>query len=84
MGHPRKPDQIRVVFDSSAEFQGVSLNKELLLGPDVINSLVGVLIRSRQDNIAVMCDLEQMFHSLHVARSIRTFLDSFGLWMTIR
>ena len=23
--HPRKPDQIRVVFDSSAEFQGVSL-----------------------------------------------------------
>ena len=23
--HPRKPDQIRVVFDSSAEYQGVSL-----------------------------------------------------------
>ena len=41
--HPRKPDQIRVVFDSSAEFQGVSLNKELLPGPDLMNSLSGVL-----------------------------------------
>ena len=67
-----------MVVDSSAEFQGVSLNKKPLLGPDEINSVVGVLIRSRQDNIAVMCDLEQMFHSFHVARSIRTFLDSFG------
>ena len=44
--HPRKPDQIRVVFDSSAEFEGVSLNKELLPGPDQMNSLLGVLVRS--------------------------------------
>ena len=40
--HPRKPDQIRVVFDSSAEYQGVSLNKELLPGPDLMNSLSGM------------------------------------------
>ena len=72
--HPRKPDQIRVVFDSSAEFQGVSLNKELLPGPDLMNSLVGVLIRFRQDNIAVMCDIEQMFHSFHVDPKHQNFL----------
>ena len=30
--HPRKPVKIRVVFDSSAEFHGISLNKELLSG----------------------------------------------------
>ena len=64
--HPRKPDQIRVVFDSSAEFQGVSLNKELLPGPDLMNSLSGVLIRFRQENVAAMCHIEQMFHSFHV------------------
>ena len=72
--HPRKPDQIRVVFDSSAEFQGVSLNKELLSGPDLMNSLSGVLIRFRQENVAAMCDIEQMFHSFHVAPEHQNFL----------
>ena len=43
--HPKKPTQIRVVFDSSAEYSDVSLNKELLSGPDLMNSLLGVLIR---------------------------------------
>ena len=37
---PKKPDQIRVVFDSSAEYQGKSLNRELLTGPDLMNSLL--------------------------------------------
>ena len=72
--HPKKPDQIRVVFDSSAEFQGVSLNKELLPGPDRMNSLVGVLIRFHQENVATMCDIEQMFHSFHVAPEHQNFL----------
>ena len=35
--HPKKPEQIRVVFDSSAEYQGKSLNRELLTGPDLMN-----------------------------------------------
>ena len=72
--HPRKPDQICVVFDLSAEFQGVSLNKEILPGPDLMNSLVEVLIRFRQDNNAVMCDIEQIFHSFHVEPKHRNFL----------
>ena len=54
---------IRVVFDSSCEFEGVSLNKVLLPGPDLMNNLIGVLMRFRKENIAVMCDIEQMFHS---------------------
>ena len=55
-----------MVFNLSGEFQGVSLNKELLPGPDVMNSLVGVLIRFCQDNIAMMCDIDQMLNSFHV------------------
>lgn len=46
--HPRKPDQIPVVFDPSAEFHGVSLNEELLPGPDLMNSLIGVMMRFHQ------------------------------------
>ena len=72
--HPRKLDQVHVVFNSSAEFQGVSLNKELLPGPDLMNSLVGVLIRFRQDNITMICDIDQMFNSFHVDPKHQNFL----------
>ena len=72
--HPKKPTQIQVVFDSSAEYEGVSLNKELLPGPDMMNSLLGVLIRFRREDTAVMCDIEQMFHSFHVNPLHRDFL----------
>lgn len=72
--HPKKPTQIRVVFDSSAEFQDISLNKVLLPGPDLMNSLLGVLIRFRKERVAVMSDVEQMFHSFHVDPNHRDFL----------
>ena len=72
--HPKKPEQIRVVFDSSAEYEGTSLNKELIAGPDMMNSLLGVLIRFRKETTAVMCDIEQMFHSFHVNPAHRDFL----------
>ena len=64
--HPKKREQIREVFDSSAEYQGESLNRGLLTGPDLMNSLAGVLIRFREEDVAAICDVEQMFHSFHV------------------
>ena len=55
-------------------FEGVSLNKLLLPGPDLMNNLTGVLMRFRKENIAVMCDIEQMFHSFYVDPPHRDFL----------
>nr|XP_006820436.1 PREDICTED: uncharacterized protein LOC102805132 [Saccoglossus kowalevskii] len=59
--HPNKPEKIRVVFDCSARHGGTSLNDHLLTGPDLINSLIGVLCRFRKNLIAIMCDVEKFF-----------------------
>ncbi|XP_052762425.1 uncharacterized protein LOC128205058 [Mya arenaria] len=72
--HPKKVDQIRVVFDSSAKYEGVSLNDLLLSGPDLTNSLLGVLLRFRKEAIAVTADIQQMFYCFNVHESHRNFL----------
>ena len=72
--HPKKPQKIRVVFDCSVEFAGASLNRHLLQGPDLSNNLVGVLCRFRQEPVAFTCDVEGMFHQVHVNPEHRNFL----------
>ena len=72
--HPKKPEKLRVVFDCSSEFQGHSLNRHLLQGPDLTNSLVGVLCRFRQEPVAFACDIEGMFHQVHVNEEHRDLL----------
>ncbi|XP_077986269.1 uncharacterized protein LOC144440764 [Glandiceps talaboti] len=53
--------KIRVVFDCVADFQRTYLIKELMQGPYITNSLVGTLIRFRQEPVALMADMEAMF-----------------------
>ncbi|KAI4892141.1 hypothetical protein NFI96_009207, partial [Prochilodus magdalenae] len=72
--HPQKPGKIRVVFDCSAKFLGTSLNDHLLPGPDLTNSLVGVLCRFRKSFVAVMCDIERMFHQFYVKGEDQDYL----------
>ncbi|KAI2646032.1 Retrotransposon-derived protein PEG10 [Labeo rohita] len=72
--HPRKPEKIRVVFDYSAKFEGTSLNNHLLTGPDLMNALTGVLCRFREHQIAIVCDVEKMFHRFHVSAEDCDFL----------
>lgn len=72
--HPQKPGKIRIVFDSSAQYNNISLNQVLLKGPDLNNSLIGVIIRFRSDSYAVMADIEQMFHSFLVKEEHRDYL----------
>lgn len=72
--HLKKPNQIRGVFDSSAQFRGISLNSVLLSGPDLTNSLLGVLMRFRNEQVPVTADIEQMFYSFLVEEKHRNFL----------
>ena len=64
--HPRKPGKVRVVFDCAAKFLGVSLNDMLLQGPDLNNNLIGVLMRFREEPVAVVADIESLFHQVIV------------------
>ena len=66
--------KLRVVFDCGAKFNGVSLNEKLLQGPDLTNSLVGVLIRFRTHPIAIMADIEAMLYQVQVPPEQRSFL----------
>ena len=67
---PRKPDKPRVVFDTAAHpYKGKSLNSSLCKGPDLLNSLMGVLLRFRNHNIAIITDTEAMFDQVKVEPS---------------
>ena len=72
--HPHKPDKFRVVFDCAARHRNSSLNEQLLPGPDLLQSLVGVLLRFRQDDIALVSDIQSMFHQVLVKPEDRNYL----------
>ena len=75
-----KPGKERIVFDAAAEYEGTSLNKNLLSGPGMANSLVGVLLRFRQDTIGIAADIEGMFHQIRVRKEDQDSLRF--LWWT--
>ena len=71
--HPQKPGKIRIVFDCSATYNGRCLNKEIMQGPDLINSLVGVLCRFRENEVGVMGDVEKMFYQVKLPEEHQDF-----------
>ena len=48
----RPPAKFRVVFDCAARYAGTSLNDQLVQGPDLVHSLLGVLYRFRLHKIS--------------------------------
>ena len=66
--------KFRVVFDCSTRCGGVSLNDVLLQGPNLTNTVVGVLLRFRQHPIAVVADIKGMFSQVLVEEENRDAL----------
>ena len=72
--HPAKPGKTRIVFDAAAKFENTSLNDNLLQGPNLANEIVDVLIRFRKERVAVVADIQEMFHQVKVPEKDRNSL----------
>ena len=72
--HNNKPGKLRVVFDCSAKYEGTCLNDHPLPGPDITNSLIGVLQRFRRELIGFQGDIQGMFHQVQVPPDDRDLL----------
>ena len=59
--NPNKPGKVRRVSNTASTFKGYSLNSNLLTGPDLVNSLVGLLTRFRENSVAFTADIEAIF-----------------------
>ncbi|XP_076129224.1 uncharacterized protein LOC143110221 [Alosa pseudoharengus] len=55
---------VRIVWNSSQEFKGLSLNNLLHKGPDVLNPIRGVLLRFRSRLYAALGDVKKMYNSV--------------------
>ncbi|KAL0819980.1 hypothetical protein ABMA28_007977 [Loxostege sticticalis] len=64
--NPNKPGKLRLVFDAAATYRGTCLNDNLLTGPDMLNSLLGILFNFRSGCIAFTADIADMFLRIKV------------------
>jgi len=62
--NPREPSKVRVVFYRPGKWQGLSHSDALIHGPDLANSLVGVLTRFRMHPVTVVADVQEMLHQV--------------------
>ena len=69
-----KPGKVRRVANAASVFRKQSLNKNLLSCPDHLNNLVGLLLRFRQDPLAVMADIEAMFMQICIRKEDQSCL----------
>jgi hypothetical protein len=71
---------VLVVFECAATYKGSSLNSQLLQGPDFINSLVGVIIRFRQEHRALEADIEAMFLQVRVQEGKKEIVTHYAFY----
>ena len=62
--NPHKDKKIRIVCDTAADYRFVALKNKIFPGPDLLRTLIGMIFRFQEHQIALSDDIEAMF--LHV------------------
>ena len=57
---------MRRVRNAASRFGGVSLNDNLMAVPDLLQSMIGIIFRFREKQIALTADVEAMFLQVKV------------------
>lgn len=68
--NPNKDNKRRLVFDAAAKVGGVSLNSQLLRGPEHLQprSLFNILLHFRQSAIGVCGDIREMYNRVSIIK----------------
>ncbi|XP_028397204.1 uncharacterized protein LOC114521013 [Dendronephthya gigantea] len=61
-----KSTPLRIIFNSSSVYQGRCLNHYWLKGPDLLNNLFGVILRFRENRVALSADISKMYHRVRI------------------
>nr|XP_054775091.1 uncharacterized protein LOC129283281 [Lytechinus pictus] len=62
----KRSTPVRIVFNSSSSYQGHCLNDYWLKGPDLLNDLLGVLLRFRMNEVGFCGDISKMYHRVSI------------------
>ena len=72
--NPRKPEKVSRVCNAAKRFRGYCLNDVLMKGPDLLQNLIGILLRFRENCVALTADTEEMFLQIQVPEQQRRYL----------
>ena len=62
----KKSTPLRIVYNSSSSYKGHRLNDYWLKGPDLLNNLLGVILRFREEPVAVNGDISKIYHRIGI------------------
>ncbi|XP_075250780.1 uncharacterized protein LOC142342982 [Convolutriloba macropyga] len=77
--NPSKPGKVRRALNGAAKFRSTSLEKSLLTDPDLLQNLIHVPLKFRQNQFAVSADIEGMFLQVGVPDNDHSSLKC--LWL---
>ena len=77
---------VRLVWNRSQKFRGLSMNDILLKGPDVLNPIRAVLLRFRRGVYGALGDIKKMYNSVWLKQQemhLHRFLWRIRRWMNM-